>query len=83
LQNAPKQPTPLRDLIDLLVRIWLRPRGELVLIGSGGLSDALSAPIPGQKFVDAPGGMIRQAGKYVGKQACGSTSLSLAVAIRV
>src|SRR6476646_6866679 len=34
---------------------------------SGGVSDALRAPVPRQEFVDAPGGMIRQAGQHVGE----------------
>ena len=34
---------------------------------SGGVSDALRAPIPRQEFVDAPGGMVRQAGQHVGE----------------
>jgi hypothetical protein len=34
---------------------------------SGGVSDALRAPAPGQEFVDALGGMIRQAGQHVGE----------------
>jgi hypothetical protein len=35
----------------------------------------------GQEFVSAPGGMILQAGHTPASQACGSMSLSLAVAI--
>src|SRR6476620_2409151 len=34
---------------------------------SGGVRDALRAPVPRQEFVDAPGGMIRQAGQHVGE----------------
>ena len=34
---------------------------------SGGVSDALRAPAPGQEFVDALGGMIRQAAQHVGE----------------
>ena len=34
---------------------------------SGGVSDDLRAPIPRQEFVNALGGMIRQAAEYIGE----------------
>ena len=34
---------------------------------SGGVSGVLRAPVPGHEFVDAPGGMIWQAGQHVGE----------------
>lgn len=47
------------------------------------MSDVLRAPIPGHEFVDALGGMIRQAGQQVGELAWGPMSLGLAMAMRL
>jgi hypothetical protein len=47
-----------------------------------GLLLALAVPVPGQELVDAPGGIVRRFCNRVRRsasQACGSTSLNLAV----
>jgi hypothetical protein len=54
-----------------MVRIRRRPLVRSLWadsrLRSGGVSEALKAPVPRQELVDAPCGMIRQAGQHVGE----------------
>lgn len=60
-----------RGYREMQVRIRRRPLGRWLWadsrLRSGGVSDALRAPIPRQEFVNALGGMIRQAAEYIGE----------------
>src|SRR4029453_14153775 len=57
--------------LGIAVRIRRRPPVRSLWVDSrlrsGGVSDVLRVPIPGQEFVNAPGGVIRQASQHVGE----------------